>query len=93
MDVFTNASVVVQEKLSFSAFGERRKSAGWQGNFGSAELVSITDITKRGFTDHYKTEGTKRGEILVLEIRCIRNAQKEWMHGKIGTQRQMEVIH
>lgn len=59
MDAITSSTGVVQEKLSFSAFGERRKSNGWQGNLSSLELDNITEITNRGFTGHEHVDHAK----------------------------------
>lgn len=56
MDAYTNSSGAITTKISFSPFGERRVSSGWQGNLTSSALLSLTDVSKRGYTGHEHIE-------------------------------------
>lgn len=37
---------------SFAAYGERRDGSDWDGPIGSADLDTLADLTRRGFTGH-----------------------------------------
>jgi RHS repeat-associated protein len=52
VDSVTNGSGAVEVRLSYGAFGQRRKEAGWSGNPTSGDWTEITDTTRRGFTFH-----------------------------------------
>ena len=52
VDSVTNGSGGVEVRLSYGAFGQRRKEAGWSGNPTSGDWTEITDTTRRGFTFH-----------------------------------------
>ena len=52
VDSVTNGSGAVEVRLSYGAFGQRRKEAGWSGNPTSGDWTEITDSTRRGFTAH-----------------------------------------
>ena len=52
VDSVTNGSGAVEVRLSYGAFGQRRKEAGWSGNPTSGDWTEITDSTRRGFTLH-----------------------------------------
>ncbi|MBX5462131.1 MAG: hypothetical protein IRZ28_13715 [Steroidobacteraceae bacterium] len=51
-DSITDASGTVQVRLSYHAFGKRRKEAGWSGSVTTSEWLAITNTTRRGFTFH-----------------------------------------
>ncbi len=52
VDSVTNALGGAEVRLSYSAFGQRRKEAGWSGNPLPGDWTEITDTTRRGFTFH-----------------------------------------
>ena len=52
IDSITDAAGAVQVRLSYDAFGARRKEAGWSGAVPNADWTKIYAITHRGFTDH-----------------------------------------
>jgi RHS repeat-associated protein len=51
-DSITDASGAVQVRLSYHAFGKRRKEAGWSGSVTSSEWLAITNTSRHGFTFH-----------------------------------------
>ena len=52
IDSVTNQSGAVQVRLSFDAFGKRRKEAGWSGAVPSGDSTEIANTTRRGYTEH-----------------------------------------
>ena len=52
VDTVTNSAGAVEVRLSYGAFGQRRREAGWAGNPLPADWTEITDTTRRGFTFH-----------------------------------------
>lgn len=51
-ELLTNQSAVVQVRPSFDAFGQRRDGTDWNGAPSAADLTTIGNITRRGFTGH-----------------------------------------
>lgn len=52
IDSVTNQAGAVQVRLSYDAFGKRRKEAGWNGAVPTADLTGIANTTRHGFTEH-----------------------------------------
>jgi len=52
VDVITNESGVVLQRLSYDAFGKRRNAASWGGALTSGDWTNIAAITHRAFTFH-----------------------------------------
>jgi RHS repeat-associated protein len=52
VDVITNESGGVVQRLSYDAFGKRRNATAWAGGLVSGDWTSIAAITHRGFTFH-----------------------------------------
>lgn len=52
VDVITNESGGVVQRLSYDAFGKRRNATAWAGAPGAADWTNIAAITHRGFTFH-----------------------------------------
>jgi hypothetical protein len=50
IDTVSTASGAVQVRLSYDAFGARRKEAGWNGAVPSADWTAIANSTRRGYT-------------------------------------------
>ncbi len=55
-DVITYSNGTVKQRLSFSAFGERRNPEVWSDVILESELLNILDITKKGFTGHEQVD-------------------------------------
>ncbi|MGH3804907.1 MAG: hypothetical protein ACRDTD_33140, partial [Pseudonocardiaceae bacterium] len=52
VDMVTNAAGLQLSRLSFDAWGRRRNGGAWNGNPAASAWTTITNTTRRGFTDH-----------------------------------------
>ena len=52
VDVITNESGSVVERLSYDAFGKRRNATSWSGAPAAGAWTNIANMTHRGFTFH-----------------------------------------
>lgn len=52
VDVITNESGGVVQRLSYDAFGKRRNATSWSGALSAGDWTSIDAITHRGYTFH-----------------------------------------
>lgn len=52
VDSVTNQAGTVQVRLSFEAFGKRRKELGWAGAVPAADLTAVANTSRRGYTEH-----------------------------------------
>ncbi|GAB4195756.1 MAG: hypothetical protein Tsb002_28520 [Wenzhouxiangellaceae bacterium] len=52
IDVITNASGVVVDSMSFTAFGSRRTSSDWRFNPSQIQLDQIRAVTSKGYSGH-----------------------------------------
>ena len=51
-ELLTNASGAVVLRLSFGAYGERRDGSDWDGPVSAANLTTIGNTSRHGFTGH-----------------------------------------
>jgi RHS repeat-associated protein len=52
IDSITKPNGSVQVRLSYDAFGKRRKELGWSGPVTSADWTAIAGSIRRGYTEH-----------------------------------------
>jgi RHS repeat-associated protein len=52
IDSIVSSAGTPEVRLSYTAFGNRRKEAGWSGAVPSGDWTQITALTRRGFTTH-----------------------------------------
>lgn len=57
VDTITNESGSILVRLSYSAYGKRRNSAGWNGAVPAADMAVVNAVSHRGFTSHEQLDG------------------------------------